>query len=99
MAPGARNIKPARDRIERRVVLAIRKVFGIFIRGFSARAAYNQYSAPQHSRNAKLSGFDISRGDSFLGYRQTSYTVRESHPHRFLCGEAPAFHNLPRTQA
>jgi len=49
--------------------LAIREVFGIFIRGFSGRAPYNQYSARQHSRNTKFSGFDISGGDSFLSYR------------------------------
>jgi hypothetical protein len=58
---GARNIKPARDRIERSVVFANREVFGIFIKWFSGTAAYNKYSAGRYSRNTKFSDSDISR--------------------------------------
>src|SRR5207249_4129197 len=66
---GARNIRPARDRIERRAVFANSEVLGIFIRWFSGRAAYNEYSAPQYSRNTKFSGFDMSLFDSFMNRR------------------------------
>src|SRR5436189_5535718 len=66
---GARNIRPARDRIERRVVFANSEVLGIFIRWLSGRAAYNEYSVLQYSRNMKFSGFDMSRFDSFMNRR------------------------------
>src|SRR5881398_1414410 len=66
---GARNTRPARDRIERRVVFATREVFGIFIRWFSGRAAYNEYSVLQYTRNMKFSGFDMLRFDSFMNRR------------------------------
>src|SRR5213594_518515 len=66
---GARNIRPARDSIERRVVFATSEVFGIFIRWFSGRAAYNEYSVLQYSRNMKFSGFDMLRFDSFMNRR------------------------------
>src|SRR5213593_2933592 len=65
---GARSIKPARDRIERSVVFATREVFKIFIRAFGGWAAYNEYPARRHPRNTKFSGFDISRGDSFMPF-------------------------------
>src|SRR5437763_16316251 len=66
---GARNIRPARDSIERRVVFATSEVFGILIRGFSGRAAYNEYSVLQYSRNMKFSGVDMLRGDSVMKRR------------------------------
>src|SRR5207247_9652418 len=66
---GARNIRPARDSIERRVVFATSEVFGIFIRWFSGRAADNEYSVLQYSRNMKFSGFDMVRVDSFMNLR------------------------------
>src|SRR5881628_2084431 len=63
---GARNIRPARDSIERRVVFATSEVFGIFIRWFSGRAAYNEYSVLQYSRNMKFSGFDMLQYGIFV---------------------------------
>src|SRR5438093_13456807 len=81
---GARNIRPARDSIERRVVFATSEVFGIFIRWFSGRAAYNEYSVLQYSRNMKFSGFDMLRFDSFMNRR-----ARDAHRGR-LCQSARA---------
>src|SRR5436309_13071161 len=66
---GARNIRPARDRIENRAVFANEEVLGIFISWFRGRAAYNEYSAPQYSRYTKFSGFDMSLFDSFMNRR------------------------------
>src|SRR5438094_4643365 len=66
---GARNVRPARDRSESRVVFATSEVFGIFIRWFSGMAAYNEYSVLQYSQNMKFSGFDMLRFDSFMSRR------------------------------